>query len=679
MELSTPIEKVFMVGPTYGKRLKKLGIETVEDLLYHFPFRYENYALVSKIGLVQPGETVTIKGRVEEIKNEYTKHGKKIQKAKVSDETGIIEVVWYNQPFLVKVIPPGSHISLSGKVELFRHSLILNSPSYELLKEEKDTSAPIHTGRLVPIYSETYGVSSKWLRSRIAPLLKQCTPKIFEYLPDSIIKGSRLLTLPLAIEQIHFPISQKMAGEARIRLSFDELFLIQLASLKRKEEWTREVVGNKFQISKFKQEIQQFFEKLPFLLTTAQRKAVGEILTDLAKVKPMNRLLEGDVGSGKTVVATAAMYVSYLNGYQSALMAPTEILAFQHFKTITFLLKPLGVKISLKTGSKKIDTKPYTHIIVGTHALLSRKLEFQKLGLVVIDEQHRFGVEQRALLRQKGINPHLLTMTATPIPRTVALTLYGELDLSFLDEMPPGRQRVKTWVVPTEKRGAAYEWIRKQVKKTPQQAFIICPLIEESETLSTVRAATAEYRLLQKEIFPDLALGLLHGRMKTKEKDKVLQDFRDEKLDILVATPVVEVGIDIPTATIMMIEAAERFGLAQLHQLRGRVGRSEKQSYCLLFTESDTKVLKRLKALETMHVGAELAELDLKLRGPGEIYGTRQHGIPNLKVASLTDLSLISKTRREAGQILKEDGSLNKYPLLQEKLKKFTIKKIAPD
>jgi len=395
----------------------------------------------------------------------------------------------------------------------------------------------------------------------------------------------------------------------------------------------------------------------------------------------MNRLLEGDVGSGKTVVAAAAIYIAYLNGVQSALMAPTEILANQHLKTLNQILTPLGVKISLLTGATRKKIKDFD-LAIGTHALIHKRAKFSKLGLVVIDEQHRFGVEQRGELASKGKAPHILTMTATPIPRTIALTLYGDLDLSAIDEMPPGRQAVKTWVVPPNKRNAAYDWIRKQVEKTLNQAFIICPLIEESrhETLQSVRAATSEFKKLQKEVFPDLKLGLLHGRLKSKEKNAVLEKFKKGKLDILVSTPVVEVGIDIPTATIMMIEGAERFGLAQLHQLRGRVGRGLQQSYCLIFTDfQGEKIIKRLKALERTNIGMKLAELDLQIRGPGEIYGTAQHGFFDLKVASFSDLPLIEKTRKTATQLTTRSPSLNKYPLLQAKLKQYTIKSIEPN
>lgn len=661
-----------MVGPTYAKRLEKLGIKTTEDLLYHFPFRYLDYSLVSPIARVQPGELVTIKGEIISIKNEYTKRGKRLQKAIVADKTGEIAAIWFNQPFLIKTLKMGSTVSLSGKIDWFGRKKVLVSPEYELLKDK----ATVHTGRLVPVYHETYRLSSKWLRSRIAPLIEKVLPSLKDFLPPKVKKKYELLDLGLALQQIHFPKSQKEIAKAKERLAFEEFFLIHLATLERKKNWQKKKLAFKFKIDQEK--ILQFLNNLPFELTQAQKRVLREISADLIKSKPMNRLLEGDVGSGKTVVAATAIYLAYLNGTQSALMAPTEILANQHFQTINQILTPLGVKISLLTGGGRKKEEDFD-LIIGTHALIHQRASFKKLGLVVIDEQHRFGVEQRGKLIKKGKAPHLLTMTATPIPRTIALTLYGDLDLSVIDEMPPGRQTIKTWVVPPQKRQAAYQWIEKQVKNTPHQAFIICPLIEESthETMQSVRAATGEYQRLRKQVFPKLKLGLLHGRLKSKEKKAVLTNFQKGKIDILISTPVVEVGIDIPTATIMMIEAAERFGLAQLHQLRGRVGRGGEQSYCLLFTElQGKKILKRLKALERAKTGMELAELDLQLRGPGEVYGTKQHGFFDLRIASFSDLPLIEKTKQAALGILPR---LKAYPRLQAKLKQATIKPIEPN
>jgi len=672
MDFNTPVSEVYMIGPTYARRLKKLGIETVEDFLYYFPFRYIDYSLISPIRLAQPGETITIKGKIISLKNEYTSKGKKIQKGRVADSSGTIEVIWFNQPFLVKVLKPQTIVSLSGKVDFWVKKPALISPEYEIIKSQSQ----IHTGRLVPVYHETYGISSKWLRARIAFLLKNLISKIEEFLPSEIINKYDLLDLRNSLVQIHFPKDKKYAELSRKRFAFEELFLLQLSTMERKKKWQEKKLAKKFLIDEKK--VSEFIHSLPFELTNAQKREIKAILVDLGKDKPMNRLLQGDVGSGKTVVAAVAIFVAYLNRVQSALMAPTEILAHQHFQTLSQLLAPFGLKITLLTGKQK-EIKTDFDLIVGTHALIYQKAKFEKLGLVIIDEQHRFGVEQRGKLIEKGGTPHVLTMTATPIPRTIALTLYGDLDLSVLDEMPPGRKVVKTWVVPPQKRQAAYEWIKKQIKETRSQAFIICPLIEESksETLQTVRAATSEFERLKKEVFPDLRLGLLHGRMKSKQKTEVLSQFKNGELDILVATPVVEVGIDIPTATIMMIEGAERFGLAQLHQLRGRVGRSDRPSYCLLFTEHyGETTLKRLKALEKINIGMKLAELDLEMRGPGEIYGTRQHGFLELKVASFSDLPLIEQTKKAAEEILPK---IYRYPLLQEKLKEYIIKQVLPN
>ena len=673
MNSQTKVGDLFMVGPAYAKRLEKLGINTVEDLLYHFPFRYLDYSLISPINKVQPGETITIKGTVTSVKNEYTRHGRKIQKAKVNDENGEIEIIWFNQPFLIRILKIGESYRFSGKIDWFGRQKVMMSPDYESISRD------VHTGRLVPIYHETAALSSKWLRAKIDWVIKNLKEPLFDLLPEQLRKKENLIEINQALKEIHFPQDLKEVEASRKRFAFEELFLLQLEVLKRKENWQKEKLA--FQFSVDQEKIMTFLQNLPFVLTSAQKRVCREILNDLGQSQPMNRLLEGDVGSGKTVVAALAIYVAWLSGAQSALMAPTEILAQQHYQTLNQLLASLGMKVILLTGSSKLKDENFD-IIVGTHALIYKRAQFKKLGLVIIDEQHRFGVEQRAELIKKAslpkkMSPHILTMTATPIPRTIALTLYGDLSLSVLDEMPKGRQKIKTWAVPPQKREAAYEWIRKRIKDTDEQCFIICPLIEESETLQTVKAAKGEFENLSKKIFPDLRLGLLHGKMKSQEKSEVMAQFKEGKLDILVSTPVVEVGIDIPQATIMLVEGAERFGLSQLHQLRGRVGRSNKESYCLLFTEILTgKPFQRLKALEKIDVGMKLAELDLTMRGPGEIYGTAQHGFFDLKVATFTDLDLIEKAKKAAVEILPQ---LSQYPLLQAKLKKDKIKNIEPN
>ncbi len=675
--LQTPVSLGSRVFKMYASRLEKLGINTFEDFLYHLPSRYEDYSLVSKIGNIQPGETVTIQGTVLEIKTNYLRGNriKTMQKATVTDGTGTVVLTWFNQPFLTRNIPVDSTISASGKADFFGKKLTISSPQYEIL--QTDATQPLHTARLIPVYPETKGVSSKWLRRQINNLLEEHLDEVEEFLPEEIISSQHFMKLNEALKDIHFPPDLETAERARVRLSFDELFLMQLAAQKRRTAWKKQQIGNPFAIEKHAKKLTKFIKSLPFALTGAQERAVNDILKDLGTDKPMNRLLQGDVGSGKTVVAAIAMYEASLNGFQSILMAPTEILATQHFSSISKLLEPLGVRVGLITGSKKSPKDQEYDMLIGTHALLSENVTLKNLGLVIIDEQQRFGVEQRGVIRQKGDNPHLLTMTATPIPRTVALTMYGDLDLSYLNEMPHGRKTVKTWLVPPEKRDGAYAWIRKQVTETDSQIFIICPFIEVSESQMTIKAAAKEYERLSKEVFPDLKLGLLHGKLKGKEKDEVLKRFKDKEFDILVATPVVEVGIDIPNATVIMIEASERFGLAQLHQLRGRVGRGDKQSYCLLFTDSQqAQTSQRLKGMETLYSGAELAELDLKLRGPGSIYGTAQHGIPQLKVASFSDTDMIQKAKHTADAFF---PSLENYPKLLEKVTKETLKQVSPD
>jgi ATP-dependent DNA helicase RecG len=672
MNLRAPVATAGHVYKLFARRLEKLGILTFEDFLYHIPFRYDDFSLISKINRVQPGEIVTIQGTVSSIANEFTKNFKRIQKAEIADDAGTIEVIWFNQPYLTKIIHAQDKIALSGKIDWFLRRLVMQSPEYEII----NNSPMIHTGRLVPVYPETRGITSKWLRRQVYKLINENTGQFAEYLPESTLIDHSLMKFQDAINQIHFPKTPFDATRSRQRLSFDELFLLQLSAMHRKMDWNKNLVSNPYSVDKFKDQINKFLTKLPFTLTGAQNRVIEEIFKDLSRTKPMNRLLEGDVGSGKTVVSAITMYLSHLNGFQSVLMAPTEILAQQHFKTISQLLTPFKIRIGFATGNQKTKIKDFD-VLVGTHAVLEEGISFDKLGLVVVDEQQRFGVEQRALIKSKGKNPHLLTMTATPIPRTIALTMYGDLDLSILDEMPHGRKQIKTWLVPTEKRENAYSWIEKQIKETKSQAFIVCPFIEESETMQTVRAASKEFENLQKNVFKNLRLGLLHGKMKSKEKETVLGKFRDGKIDILVATPVVEVGIDIPNATIMIIEASERFGLAQLHQLRGRVGRGDKQSYCLLFTESlNPQTLERLKAMEKHNVGAELAELDLRLRGPGEIYGTMQHGRKMLKIASFSDFDLIQKVKKEAEKIFPK---LSDYPRLMEKLKNINLKQVSQD
>lgn len=687
LNLKTSVNELFMVGPIYAGKLKRLGIEAIGDLLLHLPTRYEDFSNISKITDITPDKKISIVGTILDFDNIYTKNGKRIQKGKIADATGEIEIVWYNQIYLKNILKTGLTVSLAGQAKWFGNKLVLESPEYEIIKPSTTQNQPsvslIHTGRLVPIYPETEGISSKWLRSRIYPILTKFSIQIEEILPLEIINKHHLMGRNEAILNIHFPKTLEKAQEAKRRLAFDELLVLELASEIRKKEFSNKRVRNIWNVDKFKIKIDQFIKKLPFELTSSQKNAWSQILSDLSKKQPMNRLLEGDVGSGKTVVAAIAIYLSCLNGLRSILLAPTEILANQHFQTISDLLSPLGIKVGLITRSTKNKKQNWqNNVLVGTHALLSDDIKLPNLGLVIIDEQQRFGVLQRAIIRQKGDNPHVLILTATPIPRTIALTLYSDLDLTVIDQMPEGRQKVKTWVVKNEKRNAAYAWIRSQILKSKgnEMAFIICPFIEESENMDTVKAAVTEFRSLQQNIFPDFRLGLLHGKLSLKDKNSVLENINKGKLDILVATPVVEVGIDIPTATIIMIEGADRFGLSQLHQLRGRVGRSNLTSYCLLFTNSENETtINRLKILESIFSGPKLAEYDLKLRGMGDMFGRHQHGHFGLRIADLTDLVMIKETKEAAFLLYLNDPSLSQVPLLKQEAQKYTIEKVAPD
>jgi ATP-dependent DNA helicase RecG len=584
----------------------------------------------------------------------------------VGDETGTVRVIWFNQPYLAKRLSTGTRVALSGKVELFRGQKVFQSPEYEFL----ESGDLIHTGRLVPVYHRTEGLYLRQVRKVVKDVLDLYLPHIEDFLPEGVRAGVGLMGLSEAISQAHYPDSESYKDAARRRLAFDELFLIQLGVLSRKRDWREAQQG--ISLNAEPECLARFLASLPFELTSAQRRVLDEIRGDMAQDKPMSRLLQGEVGSGKTVVATAAMLLAVAGDCQAALMAPTEILAEQHFHNIRRLLgdhnagSRFKIVVELLTGGSREKGDLHRRvavgeidILIGTHALIQKKVEFQRLGLVVVDEQHRFGVMQRAELRQKGTSPHMLVMSATPIPRTLALTLYGDLDISLIDELPPGRKEIKTrWLSP-QRRGNGYEFVRKQIA-LGRQAFIICPLIEESENIEA-RAATAEYERLSQEIFPDLRLGLLHGRMSASETDDVMQRFRAGEIDILISTSVVEVGIDVPNVTVMLVEGAERFGLAQLHQFRGRVWRSSHQSYCLLLSENPSlEGAERLRLMEGTHDGFRLAEEDLRLRGPGEFFGTRQSGLPDLKMAQLSDVGLLELARSEAIRLFESDPQLGK-------------------
>lgn len=673
MNLDTKLEHILGIGPALAWRLKKLELSTVDDLINHYPFRYDDFSNISSTLEAKVGENVTLIGEIWSIKNIFTRSRKILTQAIFNDGNGVIELIWFNQSWLTKNIVTGDKLQVSGKISKKGNKFSILMPVWEKLIEisPKTQQSTLHTGRLVPVYPETFGLTSKWLRQKIASFLPQVLKEIKDPLPESI-KDS-MLNLAEALNKIHFPENYEDVNLAKERLGFDELFYIQLATLKTRKNWQKKQVVEPLKINQ--KDLKQFIKSLPFKLTSAQFKVIDEIVNDLQKEFPMNRLVQGEVGSGKTVVAAAICYLIFKNKLNCFFMAPTEILAFQHFSTLKSLLEPFNIKVGIYTGSKKKTQD--SDVIVGTHALLSKKLLPENIGLIVVDEQQRFGVEQRSFLRSKAKIPHFLTMTATPIPRTVALTLYGDLDLSIIDEMPKGRKLVKTFVVPNKKRLDSYKFIEKKVK-AGDQVYIITPFIEQSETQTSVKAAKVEFEKLKK-VFPDLNLGLLHGRLKPKEKELAINDFKDGKTQILVSTSVVEVGMDIANATIMVVEGAERFGLAQLHQLRGRVGRGEKESFCFLFAENEiSAVLNRLKNLERTQNGLELAELDLKIRGSGEIFGTAQSGRFNLKIASFSDLTLLEQSRFKAEQILKDEASLDKYPLLKAKLQQLASD-VMPD
>lgn len=571
MELSDPIAVAGGVGPSFVYKLERLNIKTVEDFINHFPFRYDDFSTVSSILEASIGQVVTIKGEIWSIQNVYTRTRKVLTRAVLNDGTSPIELTWFNSPWLTKSISTGDFLQVSGKVSKYGSKLSIVAPKWEKINPYEQNHS-LHTGRIVPVYPETFGLTSKWLRQKVSVVLPKVIEKIDDPIPEE--KTKDLIPLKEAYQKIHFPENYQEAQKAKDRLSFDELFYIQLATLQKRTEWREKRSTAPLNIEQ--KDVEKFLKGLPFELTGAQKRVISEIVGDLKSNTPMNRLVQGEVGSGKTVVAAVIIYLTHLNGKKSLLMAPTEILAFQHFSTLSKLLEPYGIKVGIYTGSRK-EAKD-ADVFVGTHALLSEKLTAENVGLVIVDEQQRFGVEQRSLLRSKASLPHFLSMTATPIPRTVSLTLYGDLDISVIDEMPKGRQRVKTFYTPNTKRKDAYGFIAKKVKEG-DQVYIITPLIEESETLVSAKAAKVEHERLQKDIFPEFKLGLLHGKLKSREKEQVINDFKDKKTDILVSTSVVEVGVDIPNATIMVIEGAERFGLAQIHQLRGRVGRGRRSLF----------------------------------------------------------------------------------------------------
>ncbi len=708
LSLDVPIATVPGIGRTTVNAFKRLKLHTVEDLLYHFPHRYDDYTSQKCIANLTIGSVETVVCQVCDVRTFRTKTGRDGVEVQVRDASGLLKVVFFGARWLAQQFTIGRKVVLSGKVTSYQGMRQMTSPDWEPFNADQ----LIHTGRLVPVHSLTKGLYERNARRIIKQVVDLALPQVQDYLPPAVRERANLLPLPEALAQMHFPDSPELLERARQRLGFDEFLFIQLGVIQRRILWQGEL-GYAVNIDEAVHA--DLLAQLPFALTGAQQRTLAEIFADMRRPVPMARLLQGDVGSGKTIVAAAALLQAVAAGLQGALMAPTEILAEQHYKGLRQLLgqirvprkptdstgQPLddwkseadaeqlarleelkrllnmvpeddlggeGVRVALLTGSLGVKDRRRVlesiangevDLVIGTHALITEGVQYQSLGLVVIDEQHRFGVEQRERLKQKGLNPHMLVMTATPIPRTLTLTIYGDLDTSVLDELPPGRQEIQTAWITRGEREKAYRHMRKQIGKG-RQVFVICPLVEESEKLD-LPSAEETHTQLQNEIFPELRVGLIHGRMLPREKDLAMRAFRDHEFDILVATAVVEVGIDVPNATTIMIDGAERFGLAQLHQFRGRVGRGEHQSYCILVSDVDNEVTQqRLEAMKGTHDGFKLAEIDLQLRGPGEFLGKRQSGMPDLKVARLADTRLLHAANREAQQILAEDPQLER-------------------
>lgn len=673
ISFDSPLSSLNRVGDTTAAHFKRLGVNTASDLLFYLPFRYDDFSSSLPIAKLKDGETVNIIGTVDLIQNKRSAHRKmQITEALIRDDSGYLKLIWFNQSFITRNLKVGDEISVSGRVHDNYGQMQMTSPDYE-----KITAADlINTKGLIPNYHSTSKLSQKQIRFLIKQVL-HLTNKIEDWLPEGIRERLGLIDLRKALYQVHFPASSKEIIDSQRRLAFTELFLRQLKS----QSIKRELQNLKATSINFNEEVtRSFVAGLPFPLTNDQKKAAWEILKDLQKNQPMSRLLEGDVGSGKTLVAVMALLNVAISGQQGALMVPTEILARQHFKTLSHYLYQYNIKVALLTSNyEEINFEPTTDnvleeadILVGTHALIQSKINIPRLSLAIVDEQHRFGVDQRhKIIGGDGkLVPHFLSMTATPIPRSLALAIYGDLDLSLITELPAGRQPIITKIVTDKTRSLAYDFIRGEIKKG-RQVYVICPLIDESDKLG-VKSAKSEFEKLQKDIFPEFVVGLLHGKMKAKEKEQVMSDFSENKINILVATSVIEVGVDVPNSTIMIIEGAERFGLAQLHQFRGRVGRSDLASYCFLMPTkeniSNAKTLERLEALTKHNDGLTLAKIDLKLRGGGDLYGTMQSGFDELQIGSLFDYELIKKAKDEATELVFQDPEFKKHPAIKMKL-----------
>lgn len=713
-----PLDDVPGITRQMVQSFRRLGVRTVRDLLYHFPHRYDDFTSHKTIAELQPGAVETIIAEVLDARTLPMKSGGSRLDILVGDDTGTLKVVFFRQPWLAQRFLAGTKVVLSGKIGVYDGLRQMASPEWQPFTDDD----MIHVGRLVPVHPLTRGLVERSARALIKQVVDRCAPMLEDHLPPAVRERTGLMPLSEAIAQIHFPDNHEKLEQARRRLGFDEFLFIQLGVLRRKMLWQAQ---RGYAIIRHDDVHEAFLRQLPFELTGAQVRAIEEIIADMERPVPMARLLQGDVGSGKTVVAAAAALQVIAAGYQAALMAPTEILAEQHYRGLRALLSKVpvpreqrhapeedgldpeqrerleeirrilgmngdddldgrGVRVALLTGSLGAKERRRVlegiargdiDLIVGTHALITERVQYAALGLAIVDEQHRFGVEQRQRLKDKGYNPHMLVMTATPIPRTLTLTIYGDLDVSALDELPPGRQEVKTRWITTVEREKAYRHIRREVAKG-RQAFVICPLVEESEKVD-LPSAEEMHATLSREVFPDLRVALIHGKMLPREKDAVMIAFRNHEYDILVATAVIEVGIDVPNATTILIEGAERFGLAQLHQFRGRVGRGVHQSYCILVCDKEQNEVtrQRMEAMESISDGFRLAEIDLQLRGPGEFFGIRQSGTPDLKVAQLTDVRLLQTAYREAHAILADDPQLERpeHARLRSKVEEFWV------
>jgi len=669
MNLSTSLERIKGVGEKTAEQFAAAGLQTVSDLITFLPRKYEDFSHVTSIADIQPGK-VTVKARCEKIETRPVRRGMKVTTATLVDDTGKIQAVWFNQPYRAAQLKGDAEHYFSGEFEFSYNRFQLTNPS-----AEKVSDMPVQTDRILPVYPAIAGLKTQLVRKILAELRPLMT-MLPETLPDTVVKREGLISYSQAILGMHFPESREEINAARDRLAFEELYQLLLASQLNKQDNAR-LEGWSI---RFQQEvIKEFVQNLPFSLTNAQRIAAWDIFQDFEKATPMNRLLQGDVGSGKTVVAGIAARQAAYDGFQTALMAPTEILASQHAATLDALLTPFGVRVGLLTGSVKGKARQALYaaikegevdIVVGTHALIQSTVEFHKLGFVVIDEQHRFGVAQRhELLKKSTRMPHLLSMTATPIPRSLALTVYGELDVSVLNEKPANRKPISTHIWSPNSRAQLYKLVDTEIQQG-RQAYVICNLIDNNPT-NELKSVEAEYKRLKGSVFRHRQIGLLHGRLSSAEKEAVMHDFASGAIDILVSTTVVEVGVDVPNATVMIIEDADRFGLAQLHQLRGRVGRSEHQSYCYLVPSDSKKPSQRLREIEKSNDGFYLAEVDLQLRGPGEIYGRAQHGALNLQVATLGDTKLIARAQKAAQWFVESSDSLLHYTQLARQVEHY--------